>query len=185
MNQQFLDNNYLFVENFLEKNEALNLYERLVEDTKSNPQFYAQDEECLNDFNIYNYKPFLILLCQKLNDVSNLVQETLLPTYTYARLYKNGSILKPHKDRPSCDISVTLHLGGDAPWPIWFTKPNNEKVSVTLNAGQAVIYAGTVSEHWRDPYIGNNYGQVFLHYVRANSENWQHYFDRINNGHFR
>ena len=32
-------------------------------------------------------------------------QETgldLIPTYSYARLYKNGDILHRHKDRPSC-----------------------------------------------------------------------------------
>ena len=27
-------------------------------------------------------------------------------------------ILKRHKDRPSCEISTTLNLGGD-PWPIF------------------------------------------------------------------
>jgi hypothetical protein len=43
----------------------------------------------------------------------------LIPTYSYAKsLYKNGDILKRHKDRPSCEISTTIHLGGD-PWPIF------------------------------------------------------------------
>ena len=48
-------------------------------------------------------------------------QETgldLIPTYSYARLYKNGDILHRHKDRPSCEISTTINLGGD-PWPIF------------------------------------------------------------------
>ena len=48
-------------------------------------------------------------------------QETglqLVPTYSYARAYKKGDILKRHKDRPSCEISTTLNLGGD-PWPIF------------------------------------------------------------------
>ena len=30
----------------------------------------------------------------------------LLPTYSYARTYKKGDILKRHKDRPSCEIST-------------------------------------------------------------------------------
>ena len=42
----------------------------------------------------------------------------LIPTYSYSRLYKKGDILHRHKDRPSCEISTTLHLGGD-PWPIF------------------------------------------------------------------
>ena len=33
-------------------------------------------------------------------------------------LYKQGDELKRHKDRPSCEISTTLNLGGD-PWPIF------------------------------------------------------------------
>ena len=41
----------------------------------------------------------------------------LIPTYSYARIYKKGDILRRHKDRPSCEISTTLNLGGD-PLPI-------------------------------------------------------------------
>ena len=42
----------------------------------------------------------------------------LIPTYSYTRLYEKGNILHRHKDRPSCEISTTLHLGGDE-WPIF------------------------------------------------------------------
>ena len=37
----------------------------------------------------------------------------LIETYSYARIYKNGDILKRHKDRQSCAVSATLSLGGD------------------------------------------------------------------------
>ena len=43
---------------------------------------------------------------------------SLVPTYSYTRIYNKGNILKKHKDRPSCEISTTLHLGGDL-WPIF------------------------------------------------------------------
>jgi hypothetical protein len=33
-------------------------------------------------------------------------------------LIKEGITLDRHKDRPSCEISTTLNLGGD-PWPIY------------------------------------------------------------------
>ena len=42
----------------------------------------------------------------------------LNPTYSYARIYKRGDVLKRHKDRFSCEISTTMNLGGD-PWPIY------------------------------------------------------------------
>ena len=37
----------------------------------------------------------------------------LIPTYSYARIYKKGDILERHKDRYSCEVSTTLNLGGD------------------------------------------------------------------------
>ena len=32
-------------------------------------------------------------------------------TYSYARIYKTGDVLHRHKDRYSCEVSTTLHLG--------------------------------------------------------------------------
>ena len=58
----------------------------------------------------------LMLKCQpKMEEVTGL---KLYPAYTYARIYKKGDELRRHKDRPSCEISTTLNLGGD-PWPIF------------------------------------------------------------------
>ena len=39
-------------------------------------------------------------------------------TYSYARIYKKGDVLERHKDRYSCEVSTTLHLGGD-PWSLF------------------------------------------------------------------
>ena len=63
----------------------------------------------------------------------------LVPCYTYTRVYKKGDILKRHSDRSSCEISTTLHLGGQ-PWPIFLdptgTKSviNEEKQIIKPNA---------------------------------------------------
>ena len=107
----------------------------------------------------------------------------LIPTYSYARLYKKGDILKRHKDRPSCEISTTLHLGGD-PWPIFIDgtgadtvideyknihKPNGPKgTKVLLEVGDMLVYSGCELEHWREPFEGDVCGQVFLHYNHVN-----------------
>ncbi len=42
----------------------------------------------------------------------------LNPNYSYARIYKKGDVLHKHKDRFSCEISTTMHLGGGC-WPIY------------------------------------------------------------------
>jgi len=106
----------------------------------------------------------------------------LVPTYSYARVYQHGAELKRHKDRPSCEISTTLNLGGD-PWAIYLDptgannvideyrnihKPNApEGVRVDLNPGDMLIYSGCELEHWRKPFEGKLCGQVFLHYNHA------------------
>ena len=107
----------------------------------------------------------------------------LVPTYSYTRLYEKGNILKRHKDRPSCEVSTTLHLGGDE-WPIFLDpsgqdfvideyknihKPNAPKgVRVDLKIGDMLIYSGCELEHWREPFEGKVCSQVFLHYNHAN-----------------
>ena len=106
----------------------------------------------------------------------------LIPTYYYTRLYEKGNILYRHKDRPSCEISTTLHLGGDE-WPIFLDptgqnfvvdeyknihKPNAPKgVRVDLKVGDMLIYSGCELEHWREPFEGKVCSQVFLHYNHA------------------
>ena len=116
----------------------------------------------------------------------------LIPTYSYTRLYEKGSILPRHKDRPSCEVSTTMHLGGD-PWPIYLDptgadfvvgkrntfdgayetppqlKPGAPKgVKVDLKVGDMLIYSGCDLEHWREPFEGKVCSQVFLHYNHAN-----------------
>ena len=107
-----------------------------------------------------------------------------IPTYSYTRLYEKGNILHRHKDRSSCEISTTLHLGGDE-WPIHMdptgannilsgretttiVKPGAPKgIRVDLKVGDMLIYAGCELEHWREPFQGNVCSQVFLHYNHA------------------
>ena len=71
------------------------------------------DEQIPNTFSCYA-DPVMETLLMKVLPV--MQQETgldLCPTYSYSRVYKKGDELKRHKDRPSCEISTTIHLGGD------------------------------------------------------------------------
>ena len=88
----------------------------------------------------------------------------LIPTYSYARIYNKGNILKKHKDRPSCEISTTLNLGGNH-WSIYL-----EDIKVDLQQGDMLIYSGCELEHWREPFTGDFCVQVFLHYNHANGK---------------
>jgi len=96
----------------------------------------------------------------------------LYETYSYARIYKKGDVLKRHKDRYSCEISTTMNLGVYL-WPI-FIEPsgeeNQEGEKVILEPGDMLIYRGCDLEHWREPFTGENCAQVFLHYNDASDE---------------
>ena len=89
----------------------------------------------------------------------------LVETYSYARIYQKGNILYRHKDRPSCEISTTINLGGDN-WPIYLEpsgKTNKKGIKVDLSAGDMLVYRGCELEHWRKPFTKNYCVQVFLH----------------------
>ena len=96
----------------------------------------------------------------------------LTPTYSYARIYKNGDILTRHKDRYSCEISTTLNLGGDL-WPIYLDPTGREGqagIKIDLKPGDMLIYSGCELEHWREEFKGKDCGQVFLHYNKSSSK---------------
>ena len=90
-------------------------------------------------------------------------------TYSYARIYKTGDVLHRHKDRYSCEVSTTLHLGGD-PWPLYLDptgKKGQAGIKVELQQGDMLLYSGCDLEHWREAFTGKDCGQVFLHYNDA------------------
>jgi len=177
VNAQLEQNNFLFVPSFIDRDRAKCLQNKFYE-LETTGQ-YSKDHQAPNSPAIYNFKPFLELLCEKTAQVSSLIEEAALPTYTYARIYKNGEVLKRHRDRPACEISLTVHIGGDAPWDISVQKPNGEEVSLNLSVGDAMLYLGCTADHWRNqPYSGQNYSQIFLHYVRSNGPNSWAYFDK-------
>jgi hypothetical protein len=106
----------------------------------------------------------------------------LVPTYSYARIYKKGDILKKHKDRSSCAVSCTLNLGGPQTWSIWITDKDGMENEVTLEQGDMLVYKGDKLEHWREPFQGDHCVQVFLHYNDTESEYKNAYDGRLHLG---
>jgi hypothetical protein len=175
MSNLLIENNYLLIENFITSEDADRLYKIFKDSVKD----YPGDQQSPHSNAIHNFIPFVELLVEKIPVINDIIGEPVLPTYTYARVYKNGADLKKHIDREACEVSITLHLGGDKDWDIYFQKPNGEEVSLILKPGQAVLYPGCVVPHWRNKFEGTEYGQVFLHYVRSKGPNNRHYFDRF------
>lgn len=91
---------------------------------------------------------------------------SLHSTYSMFRLYRHGNELKRHRDRPACEISVSLNIGQTPaePWPIHVEGGSGAHTAL-LAPGDGLIYRGIDLFHWREPYAGRELVQVFLHYV--------------------
>lgn len=176
MNSTFQDNKYLYIPNFISPERARELAKSFIEFAKS--ENLAGDVQIPESHSAYNYHEFLELLCEKTPEISKFLGEPVLPTYTYARVYHNGATLERHRDRPACEVSVTLHLSGDSEWPIYIQKPNGEEVELRLSSGEAMMYKGCDADHWRQRFEGQEYVQVFLHYVRSRGDNAWAVFDK-------
>lgn len=133
------------------------------------------DESVPDSFSYSNLPEVNILLgllCHKMSEASG---KTLLPTYSYSRVYNHGSELKKHKDRPSCEWSITINLSQDTKWPIFMNG-----TELNLEVGDGCIYQGCIIEHWRPQFTGKEYIQIFLHYVDSNGPYRIHWYDREN-----
>jgi len=144
-----------------------------------------KDKQIPNTFSCYGDFVMDTLLMKVLPIMKEQTGLDLIPTYSYARAYKKGDILKRHKDRPSCEISTTLNLGGDQ-WAIFIDPTGSDNVideykniqkhdapkgdKVVLEVGDMLVYNGCDLEHWREPFEGDVCGQVFLHYNHLNGK---------------
>ena len=143
------------------------------------------DDQAPNSYSHYADIAMETLLTRCLPIMEKTTKLKLFPTYSYARIYKTGDVLKRHKDRFSCEISTTMNLGGD-PWCIYLEPkknvgiPDNKKITafsknkgikVILKPGDMLVYKGMELEHWREEFQGDNCCQVFLHYNNQNSKN--------------
>jgi hypothetical protein len=95
----------------------------------------------------------------------------LYPTYSFYRVYRNGDILHPHKDRPSCEISTTVcfnysYNDFEYTWPIIM-----DGNKINMEPGDIVIYKGIDLEHLREKFTPPSddwHVQAFFHYVDVN-----------------
>ena len=108
---------------------------------------------------------------------------SLIPTYSYVRIYLAGATLKPHTDRPSCEIGVSLTLGRttECPWPLFVSSDMQQDVNcegsesisgtpIELDPGDLIIFRGMDVLHWRESLVGNEQTQALMHYVDKNGK---------------
>lgn len=148
---------------------------RFKEFQEQNPDAPTGDSLVSKSFSAYALPETEDLLLYLTDNVSNLLGRPLAPTYSYSRIYFPGAVMEPHVDRPACEVSMSLRIGGDE-WPIWFQL--EKPTPITLDVGSAVLYKGLETTHWREEYTGTGCTQVFLHWVDASGPHADWKFDR-------
>jgi len=98
--------------------------------------------------------------------LEELIGKALHPTYAFVRVYRKGDRLKKHRDREACEVSLSVNLAQDceAPWPLWVEGPCGARAA-DLSPGDVLLYRGNECMHWRDEFSGEEFIQLFLHYV--------------------
>lgn len=195
----FKENKYVLVPGLLEPDIANFVYNYFILKGCSNKNFQETDIISDDDWLKCCYGDLVAetILGHIEPRMSLVTQKKLCPTYSYSRLYITGDELKPHTDRPACQFSVTMNLGGD-PWPIYYGVYDEDskdgftvggkKVKVlneiVLKPGDGAIYKGEELVHWRNPFTGDHCVQTFLHYVDSEDESYKkdHFDGRVNIG---
>ena len=112
--------------------------------------------------------------------IESLVGQNLYPTYSFGRLYKRGTELRRHIDRPACEFSVSVPVWSERPEldAIFFEDPNSGSTyQFNLRLGDMLFYQGCSFPHWRNP-ASSDYFNVFLHYVDASGPNAEWRYDK-------
>jgi len=136
MNIEYKKNGYLIVRNYISSEWADCLcffFLKAKANNQTNQDTMSPGAHCYVGAN-----PFELLLDYKTDFLKKTLKwKSLVPTYSYGRIYQNGSTLIHHIDRPSCQLSVTLNLGGKykTPWSLWVAEKGHLKTQSLYDKG--------------------------------------------------
>lgn len=177
MNKNLTLHHHVLLKGFVDRDQCIQLSKEFKEHTEE--VMAGGDEQVPESMAVSNFIPFVQLLSEKTKEVSEIVGEKVIPSYSYSRIYRNGNKLDRHLDRKESEIAISVNLNCDEPWPLWLETPSGEKLSYVLEPGDALLYLGTETPHWRDPFDGQYCNNVFLFYVLAEGPYRENYFDRL------
>ena len=169
------DFKYKLIKNFFSEDELniLKLYtdKLLLQPWKSS----EQEQVCPFTPDWLREILMMVMLEHKLPKMEEITGLQLFKTYAYLRYYHFGSFLKNHKDRHSCEISVTACIHKTNDWPIIM-----DGKEIEMEEGDGVIYLGCELEHGRPgKFKGDGMCQLFMHYVDKNGIYKDHKDDRV------
>ena len=118
-----------------------------------------------NTFSWYSPLCFEALGLHLKPQVEKILKTSIEPTYSYGRIYTEGSELVRHTDRRSSELAVNLSIARDIKWDLNFLW-EGQTLSIDLEPGDVVIYSGNIP-HWREKYTGKEHINAFMQYVYA------------------
>jgi len=127
-----------------------------------------RDPQACGCFSWYSPICFEALSLSLKPKVEEMIKAEIEPTYSYGRIYIEGSELERHTDRRSSQLAVNLAIARDTRWDLNFLW-KDQTLSIDLEPGDVVIYNGDIP-HWRDKYTGKEHINAFMQYVYADDQ---------------
>lgn len=183
MNQELEQNGFIILKDFIPKSicNFAKLYFKMKADCKD----YTIDPQCPISKSFYGDYFTETILLSATPALSQELEITLVPQYSYTRIYDFGEELVRHRDRPSCEFTATVCLGkpeGEDINPIYIQNKldENNPHKAELKEGDLCLFTGTVLDHWRPPLQNSWLLQTFIHYTNLEGE----YGNRIWDGRY-
>lgn len=182
--KDFSINKYVYVPNFAEPSivSVVSKYALL----KESYSFTPDTAQVINAHAVYADFLMESLLLDYKEKVEKIIGLSLIPTYSFYRVYRRGQELTPHIDRPACEISVSVcyeydYRGKEYEWPL--VMGDNP---IVMKPGDGAIYRGIDINHFRPVFNvpqDSYHIQGFYHYVDANGPWTSHAYDKKENSH--
>ena len=177
-----LGDSYKVIPKYIPKKEAIRLGKKFEKESREkNLKGKAGDLVGENHSDEYMNPDHVALLSEKTHFLNKFLGEKVVPSYCYSRVYRSGTHLNRHRDRPACEVSLSVHLYGTEEWAFGIVDKDGKEIEVILQPGDAIIYDAPYADHWRPPFPGNDddlYVQTFQHYVFLDGKYTNEIFDK-------
>jgi hypothetical protein len=159
--EEFERQRYVAVKGLLDPNVVQYLESYYRQSLKGGLKHFRRDGTSLNGYGEACADLALYAFREKIETITGL---PLLPGFSFVRLYKKSEKLRRHIDRGANEINCTIQIYGSTAWPLG-VHVDGKDILVNQDCGDALIYRGLETPHWRDAYTGDEHLQLILAYV--------------------
>lgn len=171
--EQFEQQRYVAVKNLLDPFVLQYLQSYYHQFVAEGLRHFRRDGTSINGYGEACADLALYAMREKIEGITGL---SLLPGFSFVRLYRKGEKLRRHIDRGANEVNCTIQIYGNTPWPLG-VQVAGQDVVIHQDDGDGLIYRGLEIPHWRDAYVGDEHLQLILAYVVKDGENRDCAFD--------